>query len=117
MKYIVDNLMKMPNQQRNIFYNYLRDTKSNIEFLKFKDIFLMGISFVIGASFDDKAFISANLLTNAAYSILGCFLGLTPFYLIVIEINIAYRKLYDNNIIKSELVEYICKINFNTLRD
>lgn len=113
LKYIKQNLGMMSNQQLDIFYNYLCDTKNNIEFLKFKDILLMGISFAIGASFDDKAFISTNLLTNALNSILGCFLGLTPFYLIFFKINTAYIKLCNDNIIKCELIEYISRIRFN----
>lgn len=116
-KYIEDNFMIMSSEQQDIFCSYLYATKSNIEFFKFKDIVLMGISFALGASFDDNSLINANLLTNALNSVLGCFLGLTPFYLIFYRINMAYRNLFDDNIIKSELIEYISKIRFNNIND
>lgn len=108
-------LEDMSIEQIDIFYNYLCDTKNSIEFLKIKDILIMGFSFAIGASFDNNAIISTKLFSNAVMSIIGCFLGLAPFYIIFIEIYMARNKLENDNITKNEMISYINEIRYNKL--
>lgn len=114
IKIIECYLEKMTEQEFGIFYNYLCDTKNNITFLKLRDILLIGLSCVIGASFDSNALISTILLSNAIISVAGCFLGVAPFYFIFFKINRAFVNWLNEDIIKSELIKYINKIKYNS---
>ena len=105
--YVYENLKVMTKKQIDIFYSYLCNTKNSLQCFKFKDIILMGISFAIGASFDDTALIKTELLSNALSSVIGCFLGLAPIYIIIYKTYIAYIKLYNDDVAKSELIEFI----------
>lgn len=113
IKYVSDNLKSMSNSQINIFYRYLVDTKKAVKTFSFADIVAMGFGFAIGASFDDNALLSGQLLANALLSVLVCFLGLTPFYLIYYKLKYGYIKITSSDVMKDELINYINKIDYN----
>ena len=54
-----------------------------------------------------------TLLSNALKSVSGFALGLLPFYCIFIQIYNSYTKIFNNNVIKKELIYYINQINYN----
>ena len=113
IKYINEAFKNVSKKEISIFYNYLCDTSQNLDQIKVREYLLTGAGFIIGASFDANASISTTLLSNALKSVSGFALGLLPFYIIFIQIYNSYTKIFNNNVIKKELIYYINQINYN----
>lgn len=91
----------------------MHDIKKDVKTFRFSDIAVMGFGFALGASFDKNALISMPLLVNSFISVVGCFLGVTPFYLTYYKLRNGYMQITNRNVIKNELLNYINKINYN----